>query len=50
MSALELREVVKHYRAGDETVKAVNGVSLTVAPGEPWPCMGRADRARRPCS
>ncbi len=34
MSALELREVVKHYRAGDETVRAVDGVSLTVSPGE----------------
>jgi putative ABC transport system ATP-binding protein len=34
MSALELREVVKHYRAGEEVVKAVDGVSLTVAPGE----------------
>ncbi|HEY2768239.1 MAG TPA: ABC transporter ATP-binding protein [Solirubrobacteraceae bacterium] len=34
MSALELREVVKHYRAGVETVRAVDGVSLTVEPGE----------------
>lgn len=34
MSALELREVVKHYRAGEEVVKAVDSVSLTVAPGE----------------
>lgn len=34
MSALELREVVKHYAAGDEVVRAVDGVSLTVAPGE----------------
>ena len=34
MSALELREVVKHYRAGEEVVKAVDNVSLTVAPGE----------------
>lgn len=34
MSALELREVVKHYRAGAEAVRAVDGVSLTVAPGE----------------
>jgi putative ABC transport system ATP-binding protein len=32
---LELRELVKHYRAGDgEIVRAVDGVSLTVAPGE----------------
>jgi putative ABC transport system ATP-binding protein len=34
MSALELREVVKHYAAGEEVVRAVDGVSLTVAPGE----------------
>ena len=34
MSSLELREVVKHYRAGAEPVRAVDGVSLTVAPGE----------------
>ena len=31
---LELRGVVKHYRAGSETVRAVDGVSLTVAGGE----------------
>jgi putative ABC transport system ATP-binding protein len=32
---LELRELVKHYRAGDEeVVRAVDGVSLAVAPGE----------------
>jgi putative ABC transport system ATP-binding protein len=34
VSALELRELVKHYRSGDETVRAVDGVSLTVSPGE----------------
>jgi putative ABC transport system ATP-binding protein len=34
VSALELREVVKHYRAGGETVRAIDGVSLTVTPGE----------------
>jgi putative ABC transport system ATP-binding protein len=34
VSALELREVVKHYSSGIETVKAVDGVSLTVAGGE----------------
>ncbi|HYM46808.1 MAG TPA: ABC transporter ATP-binding protein [Solirubrobacteraceae bacterium] len=35
MSALELREVVKHYPGGGgETVRAVDGVSLTVSPGE----------------
>jgi putative ABC transport system ATP-binding protein len=34
MSALELRNLVKHYQAGEEVVKAVDGVSLTVSPGE----------------
>jgi ABC-type glutathione transport system ATPase component len=33
---LELREVVKHYRVGDEEiVRAVDGVSLSVGAGEP---------------
>ena len=32
---LELRELVKHYRIGEgEPVRAVDGVSLSVAPGE----------------
>ena len=31
---LELREVVKWYRSGTETIRAVNRVSLTVAAGE----------------
>lgn len=32
---LELREVVKHYLIGDgERVRAVDGITLTVAPGE----------------
>lgn len=34
MSALELREVVKHYRTEREPVRAVDGVSMTIAPGE----------------
>lgn len=34
MSALELRGVVKHYRTGTETVRAVDSVSLTVSSGE----------------
>jgi putative ABC transport system ATP-binding protein len=34
MGALELRDVVKHYVNGVETVRAVDGVSLTVAGGE----------------
>jgi putative ABC transport system ATP-binding protein len=31
---LEFREVVKHYRSGESVVRAVDGVSLSVAPGE----------------
>jgi len=34
MSALELRDIVKHYAAGDEIVRAADGVSLSVEPGE----------------
>jgi putative ABC transport system ATP-binding protein len=35
LSSLELREVVKHYPSGGgETVRAVDGLSLTVSPGE----------------
>jgi putative ABC transport system ATP-binding protein len=32
--ALELRDVVKHYPSGGESVRAVDGVSLSVAAGE----------------
>jgi putative ABC transport system ATP-binding protein len=34
VSALELRQVVKHYSTGIETIKAVDGVSLKIAGGE----------------
>jgi putative ABC transport system ATP-binding protein len=34
LSTLELREVVKRYDSGGETVNAVDGVSLSVGPGE----------------
>jgi putative ABC transport system ATP-binding protein len=34
VSALELLDVVKHYTSGGDVVRAVDGVSLTVAPGE----------------
>lgn len=34
MSALELRAVVKNYVSGGETVRAVDGVSLRISPGE----------------
>jgi putative ABC transport system ATP-binding protein len=33
-SELALDEVIKHYSGGDEVVRAVDGVSLTVRPGE----------------
>jgi putative ABC transport system ATP-binding protein len=33
-ASLELRELVKHYTSDSEVVQAVDGVSLTVAPGE----------------
>jgi putative ABC transport system ATP-binding protein len=31
---LEFRDVVKHYRTSEEVVRAVDGVSLTIEPGE----------------
>jgi putative ABC transport system ATP-binding protein len=34
MGALELEGVVKHYRGAGEEVRAVDGVSLTIRPGE----------------
>jgi putative ABC transport system ATP-binding protein len=34
MSTLELLDVVKHYTSGGEAVRAADGVSLTIAPGE----------------
>jgi putative ABC transport system ATP-binding protein len=34
VSTLELRDVVKHYSSGIETVRAVDGVTLTIAAGE----------------
>jgi putative ABC transport system ATP-binding protein len=34
VSGLELHAVVKHYASGGEVVRAVDGVTLTVAPGE----------------
>jgi putative ABC transport system ATP-binding protein len=33
-ASLELRELVKHYSSGCELVRAVDGVSLSVGPGE----------------
>ncbi|HKG03943.1 MAG TPA: ABC transporter ATP-binding protein [Conexibacter sp.] len=34
MSTLELEDVVKHYASGGEVVRAADGVSLSIAPGE----------------
>jgi putative ABC transport system ATP-binding protein len=34
VGTLELREVIKHYSNGVETVRAVDGVSLTISDGE----------------
>ncbi len=34
MSLLELENVVKHYRGAGETVRAIDGVSLTAHEGE----------------
>lgn len=34
MSLLELHELVKHYRGGEEPVRAIAGVTLEVEPGE----------------
>ncbi len=34
MSALALRDVVKHYPSGGETVRAADGVTLEIVPGE----------------
>jgi ABC-type lipoprotein export system ATPase subunit len=34
MSMLELDRVVKHYRSAGEEVRAIDGVSLTIEPGE----------------
>ena len=33
VSALELRGVVKHFRGGGQTVRAVDGVTLTITSG-----------------
>ncbi len=37
---LELEDVVKHYHGAEEEVRAVDGVSLTIAPGEMLALLG----------
>ncbi|HXP99276.1 MAG TPA: ABC transporter ATP-binding protein [Solirubrobacteraceae bacterium] len=37
---LELEDVIKHYPSGDEQVRAVDGVSATIAPGEMLALLG----------
>lgn len=37
---LELEGIVKHYPSGDEEVRAVDGVSFTIAPGEMLALLG----------
>ena len=40
MTVLEMQEVVKRYADGDETVNAVDGVSLTIEPGQMFALYG----------
>ena len=44
---LELESVVKHYREADEEIRAVDGVSLTVSPGEIVALHGPSGRQTR---
>ena len=37
---VKLENVARHYRVGDETVKALDGVSFTIRQGEYWAIMG----------
>ena len=47
---LQLDEVVKHYRVGDgEIVRAVDGVSLSVAEASWWRSMAPVAPERRHC-
>ena len=39
-SAVELRDAARHYLMGDEIVKALDGVSFSVAAGERVAVMG----------
>lgn len=42
MSKIELRELTKHYKQGSTTVKALDGVSLTIESGEFVSIVGRS--------
>jgi putative ABC transport system ATP-binding protein len=42
MSKIELRELTKHYRQGSTTVKALDGVNLTIESGEFVSVVGRS--------
>lgn len=42
MKALETKKLVKHYRQGDSLVKALDGIDLSVEPGEFLSIMGRS--------
>ncbi len=45
---LELVDLVKHYQVGgEEVIRAVDGVSMSVAAGRSSPSMGRAAQARQ---
>jgi putative ABC transport system ATP-binding protein len=42
MASIELRELTKHYKQGATTVKAVDGISLTIEAGEFVSIVGRS--------
>ena len=46
---IEIREVWKTYRMGDEEVHALRGVTLDVIRGEYLSIMGPSGSGRRPC-